>query len=289
MIYRKITLLLLLLGASLPAWSSDTSRYRVEVIVFESLDKRVLESEFWPTDPGAPSLAGTLELEGAGPYVMPDFRCQHQSENCQRLGRSVAEPRTAKDQGFHLLPATEHRLGGVVKSLEASGRYRVLVHLAWQQPALTRKRALAVRIAGGWSRAAALGSLHPSRSAFHYVDGSFRLYRRRYLHVLADLVFYRSEPTVFPPKEQQLAFHGGQQATPTPLPPSRFRLSEHRRMRSGELHYLDHPLFGLLVQITPHRAPESSALTPAESEPEHDGGHRPPEEEGNDPIEGDGD
>jgi hypothetical protein len=285
-----ISFLLFLLDAGLPAWSSDTSHYRVEVVVFESLAKGVLKSEFWPTDPGAPSLAGALELEDPGPFVMLDFRCQQQSEDCQRLGRSVAGPRTAKSHGFHLLPATEHRLGGVVKRLEASGRYRTLVHLAWQQPALTRKRALAVRIAGGWSRAAPLSSLHPSHSVFHHVvDGTFRLYRGRYLHALVDLVLYRSEPTVHPPQEQQLAFHGEQQPTPTPLPPTQFRLSEHRRMRSGELHYLDHPLFGLLVEVTPYRSFESSALTPADGDPDNNGGSSLSEEGANDPIEGDGD
>ena len=29
-------------------------------------------------------------------------------------------------------------------------------------------------------------------------------------------------------------------------------LRQHRRMRSNELHYIDHPLFGLLVRITPY-------------------------------------
>ncbi|RCU52576.1 hypothetical protein DU002_00990 [Corallincola holothuriorum] len=32
----------------------------------------------------------------------------------------------------------------------------------------------------------------------------------------------------------------------------RYRLSQSRRLRSGELHYFDHPLVGILVQIRPH-------------------------------------
>lgn len=57
------------------------------------------------------------------------------------------------------------------------------------------------------------------------VDGTVRLYRARYLHLEADLL---------------LTADGG-----------RFRLKESRRMRSRELHYLDHPRFGLLVMVTP--------------------------------------
>ena len=34
-------------------------------------------------------------------------------------------------------------------------------------------------------------------------------------------------------------------------------LNESRRMRSGELHYLDNPMFGVLVKVVPY-APESA-------------------------------
>jgi hypothetical protein len=29
-------------------------------------------------------------------------------------------------------------------------------------------------------------------------------------------------------------------------------MHDHRRMRSGELHYLDHPLMGVLVLVIPY-------------------------------------
>ena len=41
-------------------------------------------------------------------------------------------------------------------------------------------------------------------------------------------------------------------------------------MRSGELHYLDHPLFGLLVQVTPYHESESSVLAPEDDEPQNE-------------------
>jgi hypothetical protein len=31
-----------------------------------------------------------------------------------------------------------------------------------------------------------------------------------------------------------------------------YRLQQSRRMRSNEVHYLDHPLFGIIVQVTPY-------------------------------------
>ena len=55
--------------------------------------------------------------------------------------------------------------------------------------------------------------------------------------------------------------------------PTLFRLTQTRRMRSGELHYLDHPLFGLLVQVRPYELPvepaqpQGEAASPTPPEP----------------------
>lgn len=35
-------------------------------------------------------------------------------------------------------------------------------------------------------------------------------------------------------------------------------MRQHRRMRSNELHYIDHPLMGLLIKVTPYEPPEQS-------------------------------
>lgn len=44
----------------------------------------------------------------------------------------------------------------------------------------------------------------------------------------------------------------------------RVQLNQPRRMRSGELHYLDHPMFGLLIRITPYELPVAEAVFPPE-------------------------
>ena len=38
--------------------------------------------------------------------------------------------------------------------------------------------------------------------------------------------------------------------------PTLFRLEATRRMRSRELHYYDHPMFGVLVKVTPYGVQE---------------------------------
>jgi hypothetical protein len=42
--------------------------------------------------------------------------------------------------------------------------------------------------------------------------------------------------------------HARQRGTQVPL--QSYRMQQSRRMRSGEMHYLDHPFFGLIVKFT---------------------------------------
>ena len=59
-----------------------------------------------------------------------------------------------------------------------------------------------------------------------------------YLHVDADLVHFRRAPV-------------GSEVDAT-----QFRMQQSRRLRSKEVHYIDHPLFGLIVLITPYEPAE---------------------------------
>ena len=101
-----------------------------------------------------------------------------------------------------------------------------------------------------------------------YVGGTLKLHLARYLHVDADFVYYRpvsadlaaalrTETVV---GAGQGAATGGAEAEPVRIP-SVFRLTQSRRMRSRELHYLDHPMFGVIVQVTPYEGPGASAST----------------------------
>jgi hypothetical protein len=124
--------------------------------------------------------------------------------------------------------------GGMVKRLTSSGRFRKLVHTGWRQPGLEKSEALPVRVNG--SASGGVGSA---------VTGTVRMYRARYLHLEANLSYSRD---------------GTASST-------RFSLRESRRMRSGELHYLDHPLFGVLVRATPYQAPGGEYVPARQSTP----------------------
>ena len=114
--------------------------------------------------------------------------------------------------------------------LERSGRYRVLLHGAWIAPIPDRDAPLPMLIQAG------------DRSGDQWrIEGTIAVTLGRYLH--ADVALrYRLDPLA---------------GTDPLATPDYLELHELRRLRSGELHYLDHPRFGVLLQIDPVGVPDA--------------------------------
>lgn len=111
------------------------------------------------------------------------------------------------------LPWAEFQLKNEFARLRRSRDFRPLLHLGWTQAALDSDAAGWVSVRGG----ADDGSR---------IDGRARLTVNRYLNLRLEL------DAAIPEKGE-------------------FRLAQSRRMKSGELHYFDHPEFGVLVEIIP--------------------------------------
>ncbi len=109
---------------------------------------------------------------------------------------------------FQVVGNEELQLSDVWQKLSDASQYRPVFHKGWLQPGVGKEDARSARIRSGGG-----------------VSGTIRMYRNRYLHIDADLLFGASS--------------------------GRYRIKESRRMRSRELHYLDHPRFGMLIVITP--------------------------------------
>ncbi len=100
------------------------------------------------------------------------------------------------------------------------------------------------------------------------MDGIVSIGLARYLHVVADLLLYKplpeedlmSEDILSQPPEM-LFFPAGMEALALPErskngPVEFFRIQGNLRMRSGEVHYLDHPRGGMLILFTRYEIPE---------------------------------
>ncbi len=129
-------------------------------------------------------------------------------------GRAVAPG----EGGVRRLSPGAFQLGGVRARLESAGQYRVIDHFGWIQAGRSRSRSPLVLVPGSWRPTMPL----PETAGLF---GAFKVYAGRYLHIATDLRYRREhQGTVYPMHSQ-------------------------RRLRSGELHYLDHPVLGIIVQI----------------------------------------
>ncbi len=237
-----------LLSMWLCAANAEPIAYNVELLVFSHLDVQIAGGA--PAKPIAlPS--GTLEL---------------------------SDTRAGDD--FHALEADAFKLSAAASILAGSAGYHVIEHVAWQQPGWTEGAARPLHIHGGATyRSANASALLPdatpndaqSNIAYPYaerqmsvslkeLDGTVKVALGRYLHVYTDLVY----------REQVSASHAAQPGKHERQPASalyQYRVQNQRRMRSRELHYLDHPLVGVLVRITPVEDPVPPPASAPENEP----------------------
>jgi hypothetical protein len=88
------------------------------------------------------------------------------------------------------------------------------------------------------------------------LDGTLKLYLSRYLHLVVDLQLDAPESAEgMSGRDGPTSGYGdyrtlnalGEIDEPRPI---RFRISENRIFRSGELRYFDHPKFGVLAKVT---------------------------------------
>jgi hypothetical protein len=138
-----------------------------------------------------------------------------------------------------------NQLDGIRGGLRNSSGYSVLFHRAWRQIGYDAAHAIAYPI----------HSL--AENGRDSIEGSVTLVRERYLHLDVDLLLLRADGTA------PAAYAEGTDSRPA------FRLREKRRMRSREVHYFDHPRFGMIAVVTPYDAPEDEP-EPEAGEPDAD-------------------
>ena len=262
-----LVFLLFLFSISLPTVQADDQRYYdVEILIFQNL-KDQNQSESWPQTASVvqPESYVELGLPYAGELpegVLPEY-------------------------SFVPLEEEAYKLEEEAKLLDESDRYRVLMHLGWRQPGLPEGAAVPVRIerlvpalidpetaenplpgvAGGDPMVMLEGSAPPvtrspaaleSRPALpHRLEGYVKIMLSRYLHIHADLGFQEEGAAKsweagtlgvpVAPEDTQ-----GQMQANVPF----YHLLQTRKMRRKELHYLDHPVLGVMVIITPFELPE---------------------------------
>lgn len=271
---RKTVLLILLAAGVQPALAeiADVRWYDVEVILFAQSNQDYRNSETWPID-----------------YTPPDM------ENARELlPQEKAQRDPARPTAFRLLDLDELKLDADAKRIDAAQDLQLMGHFGWRQPGLPQQGALAVRIdqalferIKSMNMAAAEQAVEMEQGEMAMqpqIEGTLRLILSRYLHIETDLLFKEplDEQPMNSDAQQANVLLFSEPATPTATgqnaQPDLFALAEEnaaqapyrvyfmhqsRRMRSSEMHYLDHPVFGMAIKVFPYQPPtiEDASVT----------------------------
>ena len=149
---------------------------------------------------------------------------------------------------FAMLPANERLLNPQAATLARSGSYTLLYHQAWRQMIYGRKTNIA--ISGG-----------KVFNGHQELEGSISLSVAQYLKIQTNLWLTQFVPAgtnitdVFPelPTNPSASAVEGEK-TQDYLIKRIVKLNQDRSMRSNEVHYIDHPLLGVIVKIIPYEA-----------------------------------
>ena len=170
----------------------------------------------------------SLALRGWTEEYWPDLIELPPTENAIHFNSTQAYAR--------LVDADRLTLKDELAKMTTAQGYDVLAHFAWQQPALDRENAKPILIDQFVQRRRLESSI---------LFGTIRMYQERFAHVDVHLELDRQIPTRI---RERFAEH--QQIDSDWMTEGwRFQLNESRRVRYGQLHYLDHPIFGVLIKV----------------------------------------
>lgn len=208
----KKILLLILLFVSVDV-NAASSSYQVEVIVFENLYHKSDE-----------------EVSKIG-MDLPDLKNSIDFSNLEA---------DVDNNGFKLLSPGMYKLGGVYNELKASQYYRPILHIAWVQPQLTESRSKYVHV----RKTEGISSDSDNYDPLVKVDGVVRVRSAQFLHVDVDMFYFLNALS------ESFIQSSAETDDANMIRADFAELKETRRMKLNELHYFDHPVFGVLVRVS---------------------------------------
>lgn len=186
------------------------------------------------------------------------------------LPTRIAAPMDIRKEPFISLPERELMLNRLKSRIDRALDLRLLAHTAWRQPVASEIDSPAVLIQAG------------EQYGLNFeLEGTLVVREKRYLHVTTDMFFSEFNKTIMSEQDNWPTLHknssnhsdysanetnrNGLLINTTDLfnqPANDYirqltaELKQSRRVKSEELHYLDHPLFGILVQLTDYQLPD---------------------------------
>jgi Peptidoglycan-binding protein, CsiV len=236
--------------------------YQVEMIIFSRNNPSL--QEHFPTNIHLGYPSRWQVLKDPNPIASRSVTENNSITNQPAVLTSVVDLNT---QPFYMLPAESRQLNSAADKLSRSSDFTILFHQAWRQPITAQSQADWILI-------------NNQRSDEHapLLSGSIRLSVATYLRLETRLWFAEFEPKLddtakewpeipeSPDKivqeidaTQSSFFSDENQNTPeqTEATTDQWQtkqivlLKDRREMRSNEAHYIDHPLVGMIIKISP--------------------------------------
>ncbi len=263
-------------GSGATATVAQPDDYEIELIVF-SHRRALVASERWPAQVLAPDVEGAVELDaarddgaeaagGGGVRAVAPSRLLAQAERLREHGSYEVLVHTAwRQPGVEAPDAPRIRLRALPLAAPVAERraepWKVTVDANAIAPEASYRPAAVVQASpavGPDSPGGNAAPQAPPRYAEYALDGTVLVGRSRFLHLYTDLAYTLPRETLAhaiaaprpPPPGLTSSDDGFFDPPPEPPPVQSFPVRYHRRMRSNEVHYLDHPLIGIVVLAT---------------------------------------
>lgn len=243
------------------------SSYKIEVVLFKHLSSQGKNSEYWikpehfkvdaypdysldnysPTNYSPDNDSLSTRGSSLNEDNLPARQERESSNTIQpALARYDIESHTFSPlrNGLNGLSSNHYNLAGSAAHIRQSKHFKLLAHFGWTQPSLSENRALPILIT-------------KSPYNVNMPEGEIKLHVSRFLHMNIDLaqtecvaVKHKPGEAVYEPNSTagSTTTYTGHTSICTEYT---YQFKQHRKMRSKELHYLDNPVFGMLVYITP--------------------------------------
>ncbi len=259
--------------------------YEIEIILFEHNAKKGGAKEVWSEQSITPDLVDTIEL---APPATPTADGEITEAAFQRLASSqlqlsaIAE-QLEKRSAYTLLLHLGWRQPGLGRELAPA----VLIYPYPDQPINEEGDPTGTADKTDQTLKASPAIASDEWQQKSHIFGYIRLFLSRYLHIDSDLVL--SKPIEIVPhhlilndisalmhsEDEEYYFNSPDQLLMLPKTPLRqatsleenhyFRIDENRRLRKQELHYFDHPRFGMLIVVRDYTPPVEEPETAIES------------------------
>ena len=225
-------ILVFILFVAINSVANVPQSYQVELIVFSWLNRDAIDSEQWPR-------------------ITPE----------QRLSEYASLDTI--DSDFTLSAKDKLSLNNEQKRMIKNLNYKILLHTAWIIPAQKLANTMTLHLYGGQAFDASGApiamvtdeSLPYTQANTWQLNGTMTISLQRYFNLGFNLIF--AEPSSLINSISNSGYFSNNSD-----PYVYFKLHQIRRMRSNELNYIGHPLFGVLVKIMPSKDIPKNAQPP---------------------------